>query len=618
MTTIDDDKQWMEKVAEVKPGLVQLFGRKALNELLTGLDDSSLTYDERKRELARRMDHLYHQRLALIDSLRGEVSTGSPDELHDGIPEEEHANNTLSAPDVPNDHDPRQQYMTELRQNISGFAAERYSDSMVKSLEWLLHPTAQRADIDLAYGRRIIGSMLESEYLDEEFFAGHRKATQKALHRMVGHQLPDHITRKSLSAILSWYDEPQRLDVEKDILSAIDGMAQRIRVGETNRSHQRASEDMPHQTTVTPASMPRRVTAVQPEGFSPETVEGTDTSQELVEDVLQRRETNYIKAIFGDEAAERATTEQRPSFVRSINEMSCYRNKFKNAVYDSYEKRLRLYFSEMTYSEIAEAAGQMGYESTEPTQRTFYSRIKRQVSGKFTVDQAQMVLKFIENGEDIDWAAVESIAADQYEPDPVATHPIEPVEETPVIETETVSREDMATTKPEQMIVTGEQRFKTIDVFSAAYRPPAKWNKHNAFRTDIDGSLNALIQQAVDGTQFSYGYAQSLQTQLGLPLKFQVDTQTIGERDVLDYLAALKESHPGRLTYAKSDKRVEAMSHIFRQFTIEKKTAHALVDLYSSPEALLLLKGAVAEVLRTSINDAPLDKKRWANQEATR
>ncbi len=165
----------------------------------------------------------------------------------------------------------------------------------------------------------------------------------------------------------------------------------------------------------------------------------------------------------------------------------------------------------------------------------------------------------------------------------------------------------------------GEYELRIIDPFTYAYKPPHDWQRNERFLRDFDASVEAVFEEATHpilrpATRLKIDQANELLLLLGLSaMDVPVGAKIGGIDKAKDYLRAAKSKYPGRLIYGEQgNKRVAAMSQLINEFAIRE---HATIDdimmlFGNNPQARLLLKGAVAEVLRASIEGVADERKR--------
>ena len=165
----------------------------------------------------------------------------------------------------------------------------------------------------------------------------------------------------------------------------------------------------------------------------------------------------------------------------------------------------------------------------------------------------------------------------------------------------------------------GEYELRRIDPFKYAYKPPHDWQRNERFLRDFDGSVEAVFKEATHpilrpATRLTIDQANELLLLLGLNAMDVPAGAKIGGIDkAKDYLRAAKSKYPGRLIHGeRGDKRVAVMSQLVDEFAIRE---HAAIDdivllFGNNPQAGLLLKGAVAEVLSASIEGSVDERRR--------
>jgi len=163
----------------------------------------------------------------------------------------------------------------------------------------------------------------------------------------------------------------------------------------------------------------------------------------------------------------------------------------------------------------------------------------------------------------------------------------------------------------------GEYEYepRIIDPFEYACTPPRNWQNIKRFLRDFDASVEFTFDEAVHpATRLKIDQANELLLLLGLNAMDVPAGAKIGGVDkAKDYLRAAKSKYPGRLISGEQgDKRVAAMSQLVNEFAIRE---HATIDditmlFGNNPQAGLLLKGAVAEVLRASIEGVADERRR--------
>ncbi len=158
-----------------------------------------------------------------------------------------------------------------------------------------------------------------------------------------------------------------------------------------------------------------------------------------------------------------------------------------------------------------------------------------------------------------------------------------------------------------------EQQRPLIDPFTGAYHPPHDWQKNIVFQAGFDKAVATLFDKATyPVTRLHEDQANELRWLLGLPgILVGKDAKLGGPEKAKGYLRAAKQKYPGRLAHARDNPRVGAMSRVMDVFTLKRETTvDDVVELFGgNPQVPLLLKGAIAEVLRASIERAPYERE---------
>lgn len=149
------------------------------------------------------------------------------------------------------------------------------------------------------------------------------------------------------------------------------------------------------------------------------------------------------------------------------------------------------------------------------------------------------------------------------------------------------------------------------DAFMMAYHPPKDWQNSEAFKARFDDLTAATIERAVRMTRLTEANANFIKSRLGLPVVFQPGVSKVPERP-LEYLRAIESSTPGRLARAQEYPRIGAMTTALRLFTNDKLPVDGVIAKFgNNPEAGLLLKGAIVEVMLANMQVAAKNKIRY-------
>jgi hypothetical protein len=306
------------------------------------------------------------------------------------------------------------------------------------------------------------------------------------------------------------------------------------------------------------------------------------------------RETRYILGLFGDEGLNMVDVQQRAALAFAVNEMFFHDNNFKDANYDTYAVRLQNYFSDKTMGDLMTLSRSAGRAYGVEPERTFYAKVKRGVLEKFNYHQTRAVLDMAIHGEGIDWDAVAELAG-KGAPVPKKAKKASPKrapEQRPVA---------LSPSRILSMTRRMELEDSDFDPYAIAEHPPLSWQNDLKFIVKFDDHVALLFDQAVEKTSLSPMNANAIRRHLRLPLGIVSKDAPMFEQKPFEYLHATMAVYPGRLKDTTSP-RTAVMRQLLQAFTTERLTFDQIIKRYGgNPDAGLLLKGAIAELLTTRI-----------------
>ena len=174
-----------------------------------------------------------------------------------------------------------------------------------------------------------------------------------------------------------------------------------------------------------------------------------------------------------------------------------------------------------------------------------------------------------------------------------------------------MDREDATDAELKAFAERAEIDLSKNDVFMIAYHPPKDWQKSEAFKARFDELTAATIERAVQTTRLSEVNANFIKSRLGLPVIIQPGGSRVPDKP-LEYLRAIESSTPGRLARAQEYPRIRAMTTALRLFTNNRLPIEGVVEKFGdNPEAGLLLKGAIVEVMLANMQAAAKNKARY-------
>ena len=338
---------------------------------------------------------------------------------------------------------------------------------------------------------------------------------------------------------------------------------------------------------------------------------------------LQLREQNYVAGIFGDKTMQEATTEDRELLAQAVAHMHLFKRRKRRGSDDTPLERMGYFFSDMSYEDIIQKAKQAGRAGSSISERAFYSNTKTAITEKFTQEQARLVLEMVRSGEPIDWSAVGALEGDDSlrdEPDPrprkKQAPSRAPLPELPgaIVDLDApvkIAEEDATPAELKAFAERAEIDLSKNDVFMIAYHPPKDWQKSEGFKARFDELTAATIERAVLTTRLTEPNANFIKSRLGLPVIVRTGSSQVPDKP-LEYLRAIESSTPGRLARAQEYPRIRAMTTALRLFTNNKLPLEGVVEKFgNNPEAGLLLKGAIVEVMLASMQAAAKNKARY-------
>lgn len=514
-----------------------------------------------------------------------------------------------------------QAYVGSLRAELLGYAAAGHPEYQVKALRLLLDREASLADsVDVAPGRPILRRWLEDDATNQSATPIRYKA-RDAVFALADYELPKGVQPRTMHGLVSRTGQHNKDVIERLVLEMYHGMMK--------RQQDREIQSQPR-PAFSPANMPRHIVRHQ---TSEEVVETQgepqpDTQSEL--DVqnssLQLREQNYVVGIFGGETIKEATIEDRTFLAQAVAHMHLFKRRKRQGSDDTPLERMNYFFSDMSYEDIIQKAKQAGRAGSSISERAFYSNTKTAITEKFTQEQARLVLEMVQNGEVIDWSAVGALEGDDSLRDEVDPRPRKkqtvsraPLPELPktIVDLdvpEKIPEEDATPLELKAFAERARIDLAKDDVFMIAYRPPKDWQKSESFKARFDDLTTATIERAVQTTRLTEANANFIKSKLGLPVVIRSGDSRVPEKP-LEYLRAIESSTPGRLARAQEYPRIGAMTTALRLFTNNKLAIDGVVEKFgNNPEAGLLLKGAIVEVMLASMQAAAKNKARYEQQ----
>lgn len=157
-----------------------------------------------------------------------------------------------------------------------------------------------------------------------------------------------------------------------------------------------------------------------------------------------------------------------------------------------------------------------------------------------------------------------------------------------------------------QSVTSQERDMLAIDPFLGALRPPRNWQKDIVFQNIYDKSVSKVI----DDSDLAAFNNYELKQKLGLHVSaVDSDSEHAMSGDILKFLAAELSTYPGRLADANhrgqegdiAGYRIWLMQRAVQLFAADRMPVDDIVEkkFAGNQEARLLLKGGIAEVLKT-------------------
>ncbi|MDB5183632.1 MAG: hypothetical protein JWO07_313 [Candidatus Saccharibacteria bacterium] len=497
----------------------------------------------------------------------------------------------------------RDEQMRQLRAQIVELAASDNNENQVKALDRLLDRHAIKLNnVDVALGRPILREWLDHELTNLKHFEALGFGVKNAIIELADFDLPRAARPHTMSSLLASRDPHDRDTTEWLVLDSYRVIAAKIQAEEVKAAQA-------PRRSFSPASMPhhinRQSVVEAPAEPQPEENEAPDQPEiEVPPAKFQEREIEFITTVFGQEVLDHVTTEDRQMIAAATNELYWYKNHLKKQHFVDHGKRMEYFFSDMDYAQISKLRfAERGARPNIHNEIDLYEQKKKKLKARYSPEQARMVLSALLIGAPIDWQ--------QIAPDAEGGKP------GPKTQTyfETDNGEKIARIEPTAQELRDVENRKKLDldkydVFEFALRPPEGWQKSNGFNDFNDELLTAIIERAVGRTRLTEVNANVIKKQLGLPVTAPADPNTpLVPGAALEYLFSEFKRNPGQLIPKKDGDRISHMTATLRMFCEGRIALDRIIEIYNkNPEAGLLLKGAIAEVLMTSMRASEVNQ----------